>query len=169
MENLSYFFVAFVVLSTMLVMLVVWARRRLWIRALTVVALAVLLGLNYFALSDLLSRPKPVALEFLETGVDEAQVLAASLDEGEAIYLWLRLPDLKQPRYYRMLWQHEAAVQLQDAMREAERRRAPVYLRLPFEDSLDHREDPRFYAPPQPRLPLKPKPELQEYHHPSYE
>jgi hypothetical protein len=167
MESFSLLFSATVALTTLLAILVVWARRGLWVRVGAVVFLAGLLGVDYLALNDLLSRPKPVRLEFLSADAKEAQVLAAALHEGEAIYLWLRFEAQRQPRYYAMPWQRDTAQNLQEVLREAEQHRGRVMIRLPFEPSLEDRVEPRFYALPQTRLPLKPAPEVQEYRHPS--
>ncbi len=167
MQIFPTFFLTAVALTTLLAMLVVWARRKLWVRAGAAVILAGLLGSDYLAFSDLLSRPKPVRLEFFGADLEEAQVLAATLHEGEAIYLWLRLSGLRQPRYYAMPWQRDTAENLQEVLREAEETRSRVIMRLPFERSLDERAQPRFYALPQARLPLKPTPRIEEYRHPS--
>ena len=74
--------------------------------------------------------------------------------EGEAIYLWLRLPDVTQPRAYVLPWNRNAAQQLQDVGREAERTGTEVIMRGPFAP-LDDRQEELFYAPPQPAPPAK--------------
>jgi len=167
MENVPYYYFAYVLISCALAMLAVWARRRLWVRAGAVASLAVLLAVQYVALVDLLSRPKPVALEHRAGVIREARVLAAKFDEGKAIYLWLALAGRSQPRYYFLPWQHREAVDLKKSIRQAELDRSFVMIRDPFEKSLERRELPRFYATPQPRLPVKPPPEVYEYRHPS--
>ena len=167
MESIPYYYFSYVLLSCFLAMVAIWARRQLWIRSAAVIMLAVLLGIEYFALTDLLSRPKPAVLERQAERVREARVLAASLDEGNAIYLWLRLPDLREPRYYAMPWEHEAAVELQKAIAQADLDRTFVMMRAPFESTVERRKLPKFYSTPQPRLPIKPVPEAYEYRHPS--
>ena len=164
---LPYWFVGFVVVGVTLGVVAVWARRSLWIRAGAVVLVAAMLALQYVALTDLLSRPKPTDMELTATSVGEATVLAASIDEGKAIYLWLRLPDQHQPRYYALPWDHGQAVELQRAIREAGRHGTRVIMRSPFEKSLDDRRPPKFYDLPRISLPRKPKPEVLEYRHPS--
>ena len=52
-------------------------------------------------------------------------------------------------------------------MREAERNRAGLIMRLPFEGGLEDREAPRFYAVPQAKLPDKPDGIDEDYVHPS--
>ena len=165
--NLPFLFIALTVLSAALAMLAVWSRRSLAIRVIAVIALTAVLVLEYFALTDLLSRPKPAALELAGEQIDKATVLAASIEEGSAIYLWLRLPNIQQPRYYVMPWEQKSAVELQRAIRESRKTGQHVMIDLPFEPSIEIREAPRFYSLPQPRLPLKPRPNVQEYRHPT--
>jgi len=166
MDNLPYLYAAAIALSAALAVLAVWARKRFAVRAGAVALLALLLALDYAALVDLLSRPKPIALERLRGATEQAQVLAANLAEGEAIYLWLRLDNVREPRYYALPWERETASELEAAIREAEERRARLMMRLPFEPSLEDRAQPRFYALPQPQLPPKPLPSYEHYRHP---
>ena len=167
MATLPYLFVGFVVLATVLGLVAVWARRRLWVRAGAGLMAGGLMGLQFFALTDLLSRPKPTTLAYGHEAVDEAMVLAATIDEGKAIYLWLRVPGATEPRYFVMDWRHEDAVDLQRAIREAGHHGSAVIMRSPFEKSLDDRPQPRFYDLPRIELPPKPRPEAFEYRHPS--
>ena len=60
-----------------------------------------------------------------------------------------------------------AAIELQRAIRESRKSGQHVIIDLPFEPSLEIREAPRFYSLPQPRLPLKPRPDVKEYRHPT--
>ena len=167
MGNLPYYFVAFVALGLALALITVWARRGLWLRTIAALVFASLLGLQYFALSDLLSRPKPTVIEFQSKAVEEATVLAATFDEGTAIYLWLRLPDVRQPRYYALPWHRKTAIELQKAIREADRHGTRVIMRRPFNDATVEQPQPRFYDVPSNELPTKPVPEVMEYRHPS--
>ena len=50
MESFSLFFAGAVALTTLLAILVVWARRMLWVRVGAVVFLAGLLAIDYLAL-----------------------------------------------------------------------------------------------------------------------
>jgi hypothetical protein len=112
------------------------------------------LPMVYAGFAQLLALPKPVGLEWWQANAQEATVLAASLREDEAIYLWLQLKDVPEPRAYALPWHRDLAEQLQAAQREAEESQTQVQMRLPFEDSLDDLE-PKFYAMPQPQLPPK--------------
>ena len=166
-NSLPYLFIAFAALCSLLAMITVWSRRSLWVRGGAVVALMSVLALEYFALVDLLSRPKPTELELAGERIEKATVLAASIEEGSAIYLWLRLPGVSEPRYYTMPWEQKSAIELQRAIRESRKSGQHVIIDLPFEPSLEIREAPRFYSLPQPRLPLKPRPDVKEYRHPT--
>lgn len=126
-----------------------------WRRRAVVLALVTaILALHHLALAELLSRPKPVRLAWFENRADEAEVLRGVIREGQAIYLWLRLPGVDEPRSYALPWDRGLAEQLQKALMEAEENGTGVKMRLPFEPSWDNRE-PKFYALPQPALPPK--------------
>ena len=165
--GLPLFYAAFVAIAAALAVIVVWSRRRLALRVGSVALFALIAVVAYGAFNDLLSRPKPAALEFGGAGIEEAEIISASLREGHGIYLWLRLPDIVEPRYYVLPWHLRLAEELQQAMREAERNRSGLIMRLPFEKGLEKREAPRFYAVPQPKLPDKPTGIFEDYTHPS--
>lgn len=128
--------------------------RRLLVKGAALVVGAVGFAGAVYALPNFLALPKPVGLEWWHANAEEATVLAASLQEDEAIYLWLLLRGVDEPRAYALPWSRDLAEQLQAAQREAEESQTKVQMRLPFEDSLDDRE-PKFYATPQLQLPAK--------------
>jgi hypothetical protein len=154
MTEVTQLFVVAAALVALLSLISIWAPRRLAIKSTALTAAVLFLPVSYAALVDLLSKPKPVDLEWLQNDAAEAEVLASRLVEDEAIYLWLQLPDVAEPRAYVLPWDRGSAEQLQQAMREAEQKGAGVRMRLPFEPSLEDRE-PKFYALPQPALPPK--------------
>ena len=171
MTDFPHLYVAFITLAAALAILAVWSRRGLAVRAGATALLVLTVALAWLGLTDLLSRPKPAALEFVHPGIEEAPVIAAAVREGEGIYLWLKIEGIVEPRYYVLPWRLEVAEQLQKAMREAEQNRVPLIMRLPFDafdESLEDRGAQRFYALPRTRLPDKPMPEdYQDYQHPS--
>lgn len=167
MSGLPIFYIVFVALVAALGLITVWSRRRVAYRVGSVALLVIVAVVGYGAFNDLLSRPKPAALELNRAAVDEAEALGAALREGHGIYLWLRLPDVIEPRYYVLPWRLRVAEELQEAMREAERNRTGLIMRLPFESGLEDREAPRFYAVPQAKLPDKPDGVYEDYVHPS--
>jgi hypothetical protein len=93
-------------------------------------------------------------------------VLAASIDEGLAIYLWLRHPDIRQPRYYRLPWDQDAAIALKRAMDQSLKNKSTVMMNPNYESTLETNKEPLFYTLPQGRLPLKPPPDIFEYRNP---
>jgi hypothetical protein len=155
MNDLAPLFALFALLAAALASVAIWSPRRFSVR-LTALALAgAMMPAGYAALAELLSQPKPVGFEWWRAKAEEAHVLAATMREEEAIYLWLLLPGLQEPRAYVLPWDRSAAEQLRNALAEAEERQTGVTMRMPFEPSLDDRQ-PRFYALPQPALPPKP-------------
>ena len=167
MIDLSYLFI-FVAAVTLLMVLVAlrWSRTA-FARGLIVVLFLLLLPAAWAAPAELLGQAKPVDLEWLKTRVEEAPVLSATMVKGEAIYVALQCKVV--PALYKLPWDPETAEQLQEAMREAERNGTETRMCLPFEPSWDNNE-PRFYAPPQPKLPDKPgSPSIPEYEHPGQE
>lgn len=154
MSELPFLFAAAMTVAAGLAMLGVWAPRRLAPKLAAIGLAAAFAPLGYLGFVDLLSRPKPVAMEWWQARAGEATVLGSHLREGDGVYLWLQLAGNVEPRSYRLPWDADTAQQLVEALREAEKNGSGVIMRLPFEPTLDRRE-PRFYALPQPALPDK--------------
>jgi hypothetical protein len=154
MIDLSQLFALTIALAGLLAAISLWTPRRVALKASALVTASLFLPLAYASLVDLLSRPKPVGLEWWQSGAAEATVLGSLLQENQSIHLWLQLPGLAEPRAYVLPWNRETAERLQEARREAEQQGGDVRMRMPFEPSLDNLE-PRFYAQPQPALPPK--------------
>src|SRR5262245_47376930 len=93
-------------------------RGRVWQRSASAALFVVLLAMLYVGSAEVLSRPKPLRLEW--RNIEQAKVVGASMREGEAIYLWLQVPGADEPRAYQLPWSTEAAQQLQQAQAEAE-------------------------------------------------
>lgn len=153
MESLTLLFAFVATVAFLLVLVSLRWTRSGGARALIVLLFAALLPAAYAAPASLLGRAKPVTLEWVSAHVPEAEVLSATYLEGEAIFVTLQWS--REPNLYRLPWDARMAEQLQGAMREAERNGSRPVMRLPFEPSWDDRE-PRFYAPPQPKMPDKP-------------
>ncbi len=116
---------------------------------------ALLLAALFFGYSDMLGRPKSTRLEVLRGGDKEAKVIGSYLLEGSGIYLWLQLPDVREPRYYVLPWDDKTAAALQKAIEQnAAQHGAGIVMQLPFECSWEKR-DPVFHPLPQPKLPDK--------------
>lgn len=154
-----YIFVPLAVVAAILCNIGIWAPRKTWIKVGGLVAAALFMPLAYGALAELLSRPKPVSLEWAHKNVKQASLLGATIEENKAIFLWLRMPDMKEPRAYKLPWSRKMAQQLQKAQREAQKNRNGIKVRFPFDQTEDRRKK-MFYAPPQQALPPKPAPEM---------
>lgn len=150
---MPFLYGALVALAALLGAIAIGARRRLWLRAGALAVTALLLAVAYAGFADLLSKPKPVRLEWLNREAPSAVVLAAAIREDRGIYLWLQLDGTAEPRAYMLPWSAAAADELQEALRESERTNGNVEMRRPFD--LD---DPfglgRFYVSDRP-LPAK--------------
>ncbi|NKB76211.1 MAG: hypothetical protein GKR96_03990 [Gammaproteobacteria bacterium] len=167
MENIPILYLLFTLVSCILATIAVWSRKNLKVRTLAVLALAAMVLLNYGALVNLLGRPQPINNLGSASLDKDAIVLAVSMAEGESIYLWLRLPDEHQPRYYRMNWNHEDAVTLKRAMDRSTRESSALMMNYDYETSLEIGKEPLFYTMPHERLPLKPPLEVFEYRNPT--
>jgi hypothetical protein len=154
MSNLPYLFALAALLAAGLASIAIWSPRGLGPKAGALACAALLMPVGYAGFSDLLSRPKPVALEWWLARTDEATILGSQMREGRGLYLWLQVAGEDEPRAYRLPWDQRTAEQLQSALEEAERNGTQARMRLPFEATLDRRER-KFYAPPQPALPPK--------------
>lgn len=138
--------------------------RSLLFRTILVVLFASFLPLGYVSLAELLGRPKPISLIWLKSRIIsdvkelDAEVLGYTLIEDKGIYLYLRLPDRKEPLSVVLPWSLKLAKKLKKGMRDAVNRGTTLRVKLPYENSLD-RNERMFYEPPQPVLPLKPIPE----------
>ena len=154
MSDLTPLFALLAVLAATLGTVSVWSPRRMAVKAGALAVAFALMGTGYAAMLDLLSKPKPASFEWWLDQAAEATVLGNSMIEDQAIYLWLQLDGVKEPRAYELPWDRRTAEQLQTAARAAAEQQSALRMRLPLEKSLDDR-DPRFYALPQPALPPK--------------
>ena len=158
MTDLTQLFMVAALLTGFMTSISVWAPRRLLVKLTAFGAAMLFLPVAYAGLLDLLSKPKPVALEWWLQRAEAATVLGSSIREDQGIYLWLQFDGVPEPRSYVLPWNRQLAEQLQTAQREAQENQGALQMRLPFESSLDD-DEPRFYAQPQPAPPPKDLPE----------
>ena len=154
MTELTYLYAAIAVLAGVISSISIWAPRRLGLKLGAIGASGLFLPAAYLGFAALLGQPKPVRLEWWLGHAKEATVLASTFRENEAIYVWLQMNEVAEPRAYTLPWNRDLAEQLQTAQREASENQTQVQMRLPFKSSLEDRE-PKFYAMPQPQLPPK--------------
>lgn len=157
MNQLPLLFLSAAALAAVLASLCIWSRRRVALKVVALLLTALYLPLGYASLVDLLSRPKPVGLEWRHLDVAEATVLSAVMRKDEAIYLWLDIAHLDEPRAYALPWDEARARELHEATREAEAEGTKVKLRNPMPEN-EEPEETLFYAEPHAPLPAKPQP-----------
>lgn len=132
MDIIYYLFAAMILTAAVLGALAVWAPRRTWVRFTAVGVVALFVPLAYVQLIELLSKPKPMELAWYERTREKAIVLGIDFDEGNAIYLWLRLKGDTAPRYYQIPWHPQLAQKLQDGLEDAVRRNSVMVITNPF-------------------------------------
>jgi hypothetical protein len=143
-------------------------------RKIMLLVFGAMLGMSYHAYTNLLSNPRPTeTLVFDTPDVEKAKVIGVKMEHGKAIYILLDSPEFDNPRYFVYPWSDEMAEQLQEAMQEnAENNGEGIEMELPFDNSLDRREQKWFHPIPQPKR-MFPKQERQdeeyEFEHPSEE
>jgi hypothetical protein len=157
MSELTALFAALGGLAFVLANIAIWSPRNLRVKLGALVTAAVFLPAAYMSLSEMLSRPKPVGSEWARRELAEATVIGSQMVEGQAIYIWLGLEGIEEPRAYALPWDEKVARQLHGARRNAEASGTNVKMRNPFEQSQDQRER-IFYAAPQPPPPAKQQP-----------
>lgn len=153
MDDLLWLFGASAVLAALLANIGVWSPRRVWVKLLAMGLVIAFLPTAYASFVSLLSRPKPVALEWLEHHKDDTTLLAAQMAENEAIYLWVEVAGLDQPRAYALPWSEETARELHEAQQKAEEGGGTVKVKLP---GKQHQPGERMFHPAPPD-PLPPK------------
>ena len=132
MNMLLLFFVAAIAVAATLATLAIWAPRKPLIRFIALGVTVLFIPIAYLQLSEMLARPKPIAFEWFRRNVEQAQLLGASFDEGRAIYLWLRVDQDVEPRFYVMPWRQEVAEKLEDVIDNALRNNSTIILKKPF-------------------------------------
>ena len=150
MNELLVFFGVAAVLAAALANIGIWSPRRLWVKLAAVTIVALFLPMSFGAYSELLSRPKPVAMEWAKRTVPQAVVLGSRIVEDEAIYLWLSLDGVAEPRAYQLPWSKELAKQLHRAQRQAQTQGRNLMMGRPFEKSADELERVFYSEPHQP-------------------
>ncbi len=155
MIDLPYGFAAVAVLLAGLAVLIINSNRSFGLRLAGLAAALVAIIASYAGLSDLLSRPKPVAWEMALDDVEELEVAFADLNPGKAIHLLLRVPGDAEPRLYALPWHPIVAAELEQALATAEAEEVPLRTSPDlFEIDLENRER-LFYATPMAALPGK--------------
>lgn len=147
------FFAIEVVIAASLVGVIIHGQDRLPLKLAALGLGGVAMVTTWFALVDLLSRPKPIALEHRPALLAEAVLLAGHIVEEEAIHVWLQLDAEPEPRAYTLPWSRQRAEELQRALAGASVDGSTVMMSMAG-PQVDEAE-PLFYALPPPPLPPK--------------
>lgn len=157
MDVMFYLFIAAIAGVLLLSSIAIWSPREAWIRIVAAALAIAMMPLGYMAFAGLLSKPKPRQLAWLERNVEKAYILGASFSEGKAIYLWLRLEGVDEPRYYALPWSQRTAEQLQDEIEEATKKNGGIMVIKPFtNDQFAQKGGLNIKIVPPPMLPMKP-------------
>lgn len=117
---------------------------------------------GYFGLFALTGTPRPVSLMLVKPHVKEAVVLGGHVEEDVGIFVLLQAQEIGPvPVYVWFPYSKKAAENFQKAQRKGRERGQKggderFVMVLPFEESLENREDDIFREIPQPKLPDKP-------------
>lgn len=157
MDYLFHIFALTVIGLAALASIAIWSPRAGWIRVAALALAALMMPLGYLAYAGLLAKPKPRELAWFERNVEKAQVLGVSFAEGKAIYLWLRLEGMIEPRFYMLPWSKKAAQSLQDDMEAAAKQNGDLMVIKPFtNDKYAQDGGLNIKIVPPPTLPMKP-------------
>jgi hypothetical protein len=158
MLELALFIVPSVAIAAYLTNVALRAPRPVAVKVLCIAGLAGLMPITAAGFSELLGRPKPVALQHPVVSSPDVTVIASTMKEGVNIWLWVVREDQAEPRAYVLPWSEQAAKQLREAESEGERDGAPVKMR---QTALNSRQEEvseqMFYVAPQVPLPPKTK------------
>lgn len=154
MSHILYPFAIAALMVAALATISIWSNHRLLLKSGAILIVALTLPAAYLTILDLLSRPKPVSLEWGARDLSEATVIGAHLKEGDRIFLWLHVEGLDEPRYYVLPWDEQLAKQLYGAQQEAEAEGTEVRMNRPFAHK-NMESEMMFYALPQPAPPPK--------------
>jgi hypothetical protein len=156
MNALIYLFIASISVAAVLASIAIWAPRAARIRFAALAVTTLFAPAAYMQMVELLSMPKPMSYEWFQRDVELAQILGVSMDEGNAIYLWLRLDNEVKPRYYVVPWRSQVAEKLEDIIDNAIRQNSTVVLKNPFfKKSLEEMGDLNAFIVPPPLPPQK--------------
>lgn len=147
-------FVGALLLAGLLVSLAIWSRRRVRFKLAALGLLAAFALIQYAALTDLLSRPKPIQLAWSPPDPETSAVVANVMRENEAIFIWLIEEGAREPRALQLPWSEELARQLHEASRKSEETGGT--LRMRYRKTARLAEGHKvFYAEPQQAPPPK--------------
>ena len=132
MDILFFVFAAAMGIAAALASIAILAPRPARVRILAVTMTLLFIPVAYVELAEFLSKTKLMSFEWYYRTTDTAILLGTTLDEGKAIYLWLRLDGSLEPRNYKILWNLRLAEKLEEAYEDTVNRNSTIVLRKPF-------------------------------------
>lgn len=159
MDLLAGLFVVTICLVAVLAWAAIRSSGRTWRKVVALGALAALVPIIYVDVIELLGRPKPTTMEWIEDFKEGLVVVGADIREGHAIYLWVRMRGELEPRAYELPWDPDTATSLKETSDLAQDMATDVMVKLSEEvGTIDRQQNMVFYAEPQQPLPDKPDP-----------
>ena len=156
MDIIFFVFAGATGVAAALASIAIWAPRPTRVRVLALSITVLFIPIVYVEMVEMLSKPKPMSFEWYERNTTKALLLGTSLDEGKAIYLWLRLDGSLEPRNYKVPWNLKLAEKLEDAVDDAVRNNSTIILENPFSrKSFEDMGDMSVRIVPPPVPPLK--------------
>ena len=156
MDILFFVFAGATGVAAALASIAIWAPRPTRVRVLALCITMLFIPVVYAEMVEMLSKPKPIRFEWYERNTEKALLLGTSLDEGKAIYLWLRLDGSLEPRNYKIPWNLKLAEKLEDAVDNVVRNNSTIILENPFSrKSFEDLGDMSVRIIPPPLPPLK--------------
>ena len=156
MDILFYVFAGATGIAAALATIAIWAPRPTRVRIVALTITLLFLPVVYVQLIEMLSKPKPMSFEWYQRNEAKAELLGISFDEGQSIYLWLRLAGSLEPRAYVVPWNLRLAERLEDAVDDAVTKNSSIVITKPFQRrSIDEWGDLSVEIRPPPLPPLK--------------
>jgi len=155
MDILNIIYGTITLLIIFLILVTIWSRRPyIWRVSVFFVGLVLVLTV-YVALLELMSRPKPNNLEIAHKQTKEVTLLHVSWIEEEAIYILIQIPDVNEPRLYKLPWSKNEAQNYENAMAEGEEQDIEVKIGNPFFESDEEDRERLVYTSPVRPMPQK--------------
>ena len=155
MDVLNVIYGIITLLMIFLISVTIWSRKSYFWRLSSFFSGLTLVAITYIALLELMSRPKPNNLEIAHKQTKEVTLLHVSWVEEEAIYILIQIPDISEPRLYKLPWSQEEAQDYEDAIAEGEEKDIEVKIGNPFFESDEEDRERLVYTSP-----VRPMPQI---------
>lgn len=160
METHIVYFLLLALLIVALCAVVAWSRKERLYRWGAILCGVAIIGGSYPLMVNLLSRPRDVTEEWFNRNAKEALITGVYIQEGTALYLYLKLPGVGEPRSYRFPWSdntRKLAQSVQEAL-DSEEGEGGVTLDSPFQPSEEREKPLTAHPKPQSKPPIKKAP-----------